>query len=99
MDAKLPASETEAAPTSPAAGTGAPGAGPLGGVSLRAFLIGAAWMAIIAVLIPYNDYYLQSTFITGNLLPLGAVLILAVMILFVNLFWQVRLIGSDVPPW
>jgi len=64
-------------------------------LTVRAFVIGTAWMFIVAVLIPYNDYYLQSTFITGNLLPLGAVLILAVMVLLTNLLWQLKTIGTE----
>jgi hypothetical protein len=34
--------------------------------------------------VPYNDYYLRGTFLTGNHFPLGAVVILTILVLLMN---------------
>ncbi len=65
------------------------------GVTLRAIILGAMWMLFLSFVIPYNDYKIQSTFITGNHFPLGAVLILALLVLGVNMLWRVEVFRGE----
>ena len=51
----------------------------------RAFVIGLAAVALIAAVTPYNDFDRGNTFVTGNHFPPGAVAILVVLILVVNI--------------
>jgi len=67
------------------------------GITVRSVALGAVLMLALAFAIPYNDYYLAGTFITGNHLPLGCVFILTVLVLVVNTVlkslrngWQLR---------
>ena len=50
----------------------------------RAFLIGLVAVALIAAVTPYNDFDKGNTFLTGNHFPAGAVAILLVLTLAVN---------------
>jgi len=50
----------------------------------RAFLIGLAAVALIAAVTPWNDFDKGNTFITGNHFPPGAVAVLLVLTLAVN---------------
>ncbi|HEY0009930.1 MAG TPA: DUF6785 family protein [Tepidisphaeraceae bacterium] len=60
-------------------------------VTWRSVLIGLAGVILICGLTPYNDYVVANTFLVGNFLPVGLVLILLSVVLGVNLplrrFW------------
>ena len=67
------------------------------GITARSVILGAVLMLVLSFAIPYNDYYLSGTFITGNHLPLGCVFILTMLVLVVNVVlkkvqdgWQLR---------
>lgn len=64
-------------------------------MTFRSVFIGTLLMVFLSFTIPYNDYKIQSTFITGNFLPIGVVLILAVFALVVNVLWRARLMGGE----
>jgi len=51
----------------------------------RALLIGLVFVVLLCAVIPYNDYYLRNTYITGNHFPLGAVVVLTALVLVVNI--------------
>ncbi len=51
----------------------------------RAFFIGLAAVALIAAVTPWNDFDKGNTFITGNHFPPGAVAVLLVLTLVVNI--------------
>jgi hypothetical protein len=53
-------------------------------MSRRAFIIGLLAVALIAAVTPYNDFDKGNTFFTGNHFPAGAVAILLVLTLGVN---------------
>jgi len=53
-------------------------------LSPRAFVLGLLCVAGLSALTPYNDYYLQSTFIAGNLLPTGSIVVLLILAYVVN---------------
>ncbi len=67
-------------------------------VTVRSVVIGVAIMALFAFAIPYNDYYLNGTFITGNHFPLGAVFIFVVLILGVNVLLRWLAPGRELSP-
>ncbi len=53
-------------------------------MSLRAIIIGLAAVVLIAALTPYNDLVVGGTYLTGNHFPAGALFILVVLVLVVN---------------
>src|SRR5438045_3343022 len=53
-------------------------------VNWRSLLLGLLGTIVIAGLTPYNDYALNNTFLIGNNLPLGVVMLLFLFSLFVN---------------
>jgi hypothetical protein len=62
---------------------------PLGGdanspITWRSVLLGLFGVVLICGLTPYNDYALNNTYLVGNNLPLGVVLILFVIAIAVN---------------
>jgi hypothetical protein len=57
---------------------------PRGAITWRSILLGLAGVIFICGLTPYNDYALNNTFLVGNNLPLGVVLLLFPFILLIN---------------
>jgi len=55
-----------------------------GVVTPRAVILGLVIMILFAFVTPYNDYYLNGTFITGNHFPLGAVFVFVLLVLAIN---------------
>src|SRR5438876_6145470 len=54
------------------------------GITLRAVLLGIVGVLIICALTPYNDWALENTYVVGNNLPLGVIILLVVFALFIN---------------
>lgn len=52
--------------------------------TVRAVVIALAAVAALSWITPYNDYDLQNTYIAGNLFPIGAMVVLLVLVLGVN---------------
>ncbi len=52
--------------------------------TVRAFLLGLLGVALICGLTPYNDYALNNTFLVGNNLPIGVVMLLFLIAVLVN---------------
>jgi len=52
----------------------------------RSVLASLGILVLMSWAVPYNDYYLRGTFLTGNHFPLGAVLVLTILILALNPF-------------
>ncbi len=53
-------------------------------ISIRAVALGLLGTLTICALTPYNDYALNNTFLVGNNLPLGAVMLLFLFAVFIN---------------
>jgi len=53
-------------------------------ITLRSVLLGLAGILIICGLTPYNDYVLNNSFLVGNNLPLGVLMLTFLFILLVN---------------
>jgi len=53
-------------------------------VTWRSVLLGLAGVVLINGLVPYNDYVLENTFLIGNFLPIGLLLIVLALVLCVN---------------
>jgi len=53
-------------------------------VTPRAFLIGLVLALVICAVLPYNDYFVGATFLSGNWFPIGGVAALLLLVLFVN---------------
>jgi hypothetical protein len=53
-------------------------------ITLRAILLGLFGVVLICGLTPYNDYALNNTFLIGNNLPLGVVMIVFVVSVLIN---------------
>lgn len=53
-------------------------------VTWRSVLLGLVGVGIICGLTPYNDYALNNTYLVGNNLPVGAVMLLFVLAVLVN---------------
>ncbi|MGD8240305.1 MAG: hypothetical protein PVH68_17250, partial [Armatimonadota bacterium] len=47
-------------------------------------MIGLICVAALSAITPYNDYYLQSTYIAGNFLPTGSIVVLLLLAFVVN---------------
>jgi len=56
----------------------------MGGITLRAVLIGLFFVILASYITPYNDYYVHNNFFAGNHLPIGSIFILIVLVLGVN---------------
>ena len=54
------------------------------GVSARAFSLGLLFSLIICAVLPYNDYYVAATYLSGNFFPISALAGMLVLVLFVN---------------
>ena len=50
-------------------------------MSLRAFLIGIAWVVIQNLIAPYNNYYIRGSSLSGNHFPVASVFILTLLCL------------------
>lgn len=53
-------------------------------VTLRSVTLGLIGVVLIAALTPYNDYAMGNTFLIGNFLPIGLVLVLMAILFLVN---------------
>ena len=53
-------------------------------VSWRSVLLGVLGVTLICALTPYNDYALNNTFLVGNNLPIGVVMLSFLFVLLVN---------------
>src|SRR5512146_1801090 len=75
-----------APPAQPAATSGARNPAPAAPAVApwRALAIGAAGVAALCAVTPYNDYRLHNTFLYGNHLPAGALLLFAALTLALN---------------
>src|SRR4051794_19320421 len=59
-------------------------ASPAPAITWRSVTLGLAGVVVICGLTPYNDYALNNTFMVGNNLPLGVVMLLFIMAVCVN---------------
>src|SRR5436305_15219981 len=59
-------------------------ASPPAAITFRSLLLGLLGVTLICGLTPYNDYALNNTFLIGNNLPLGVVMVTFLFIVFVN---------------
>ncbi|GIX07038.1 MAG: hypothetical protein KatS3mg115_1441 [Candidatus Poribacteria bacterium] len=60
-------------------------------VSVRAILLGLIYVFFVALITPYNDYYIRNTFLIGNHFPIGPFFLFSVTILLCNgLLWRWR---------
>jgi hypothetical protein len=72
-------------PVSMLAGAGAQALPPVrSAVSGRSILLGLIGVVLICGLTPYNDYALNNTFLVGNNLPIGVVMLSFLFVLLVN---------------
>lgn len=55
-----------------------------GPVTWRSLLMGVFGVVLICAVTPYNDYALNNTFLVGNNLPIGVVMLTFLFVLFVN---------------
>ena len=53
-------------------------------VTWRSVLLGLGGVVLINALVPYNDYVLENTFLIGNFLPIGVLLLVLALVLCVN---------------
>ena len=61
-----------------------PSAKPLPAVTLRSILIGLAGVCFVCGLAAYNDFAMDNTFLIGNFLPIGLLLIVLTLVVGVN---------------
>ena len=57
---------------------------PRGPVTWRSVLLGLTGVVLICAVTPYNDYALNNTFLVGNNLPIGVVMLTFLFVLVVN---------------
>ena len=67
-------------------------------VTLRAILIGMACVVLFCAYVPYNDYSVQGTFLAGNHFPIGAVFLLVIFVLVINVALKLVSRGSGLSP-
>ncbi len=53
-------------------------------ISWRSVTLGLVGVLIISLITPYNDYVLKNTYVVGNNLPLGAMLLFFLVAVFIN---------------
>jgi hypothetical protein len=53
-------------------------------ITLRAFIIGLAWVIVQTMITPYNTFYIQGSKLAGNHFPAGAMIVLLFMTFVVN---------------
>lgn len=65
---------------------GAPEAAPskAAGVTPRAFALGIALSMLICAILPYNDYYVAATYLSGNFFPISALAGMLLIVLLIN---------------
>ncbi|MFC1713031.1 DUF6785 family protein [Candidatus Poribacteria bacterium] len=68
------------------------------GLTIRAILIGLACVVLLCAYVPYNDYYVQGTFLAGNHFPIGAVFLLAIFVLVINVLLKLVWKGVELKP-
>ena len=56
------------------------------GVTPRAFFLGLSLALAMCAVMPYNDYYVGATFLSGNFFPIGAIGAVLALVLAVNPF-------------
>jgi hypothetical protein len=54
------------------------------GITWRSLLLGTVGVILICLLVPYNDFVLSDTSLASGFLPLAAVLIVFVLVIFIN---------------
>ena len=64
--------------------SGVVSAGATRAITFRSVVLGLLGVVFICGLTPYNDYALNNTFLVGNNLPLGVIMLLFVFVLLVN---------------
>jgi len=69
--------------------------GQTNGLTFRSIFVGAVLMVFFSLTLPYNDYKLFATFMTGNLLPIALVLVLAILALAANPLWRAGLLAGE----
>ncbi len=67
-------------------------------VTLRAAAIALVSVAFLCGITPYNDFTLGSTYIAGNLFPIGALAVMLLLIPGVNVFLRYRRPGAALSP-
>jgi hypothetical protein len=53
-------------------------------VTPRAFALGLLFALLICAILPYNDYFIGATFLSGNFLPVGSIFAILLMAMVVN---------------
>ncbi|MDA1193432.1 MAG: hypothetical protein O3A46_17285, partial [Candidatus Poribacteria bacterium] len=60
-------------------------------VTFRAILIGLIYVVFLGLVTPYNDYYIQNTFVSGNHFPIGPFFLFTLLVLGLNpVLYRVR---------
>jgi len=54
------------------------------GLTLRSIIIGLLLVVLFCLLIPYNDFYIEGTFLAGNHFPIGAMFLLILILFIIN---------------
>jgi hypothetical protein len=57
--------------------------------------MGFACVVLLCAYVPYNDYYVQGTFLAGNHFPIGAVFLLALLVLVINVALKLIKKGAE----
>lgn len=67
-------------------------------ITFRAILIGLGCVVLLCAYVPYNDYWVQGTFLAGNHFPIGAVFLLAIFVLVINVALKLVTKGPGLSP-
>lgn len=57
---------------------------PAGGVTFRAVVLGLLLVALLSAIVPYNDYFIHGSPLTGNHFPIGVTFLFLLLCLAVN---------------
>ena len=52
--------------------------------TLRSIIIGLLLVILFCAVIPYNDFYIEGTFLAGNHFPIGAMLLFIFILFIIN---------------
>ncbi|MEW6357441.1 MAG: DUF6785 family protein [Planctomycetota bacterium] len=69
-----------------------------GGVTFRAVVLGLLLVSFLSAVVPYSDYYLHNTPLTGNHFPIGVVFLFLVLCLGVNTVVRRFFRGAELSP-